>query len=146
MDWVQLHLALNHIPVVGIPLLVLLLLAAWGRKSHEATRLLLWSLLALAVAAIAIKFTGDFAADQFADRFTEIEEFVHRHEEAGDQVTAAAFVLALLVGIALWLARRGRPVPSWAHVLVLAAGLVTSLLYVRSAHTGGQISHVELRP
>jgi hypothetical protein len=30
-------------------------------------------------------------------------------------------------------------------ILVLSMGLATCLLYARSAHTGGQISHPELR-
>ena len=40
----------------------------------------------------------------------------------------------------------GEPLPAsrWRPYLVIA-GLVTSFLYARSAHSGGQISHPELR-
>lgn len=145
MDWVQIHLALNHVPVIGLPLLVMMLIAGWWRKSSEMIRLALWSLLVLAAAAIAIKFTGDFAAEQYGPRLAAAQNFVTRHEEAGDQVTTAVFFLGLLVATALWLARRGRPISRWTMILVVSAGLVTCLLYARSAHTGGQISHPELR-
>jgi uncharacterized membrane protein len=145
MDWVQIHLALNHIPVVGIPLLVMVLIAGWWRKSNEMIRLALWFLLFMATAAIAIKFTGDFAAEQSGSRLATAQDFVARHEEAGDQVTTAVFVLGTLIVTALWLARRGRPFSRWTLILVVSAGLVTCLLYARSAHTGGQISHPELR-
>ena len=145
MDWVQVHLALNHIPVVGIPLLVMMLIAGGWRKSNELIRLALWSLLVVAAAAIAIKFTGDFAAGQSGLRLATAQDFVSRHEEAGDQVTTAVFVLGLLVAMALWLGLRERPVPRWTLILVVSVGLVTCLLYARSAHTGGQISHPELR-
>ena len=144
MDWVQIHLALNHIPVIGIPLLVIMLIAGWWRKSDELIRVTLWSVLFLAAAAIAIKFTGDFAAEQFG-RGPEAKAFITRHEEAGDQVTTAVFVLGLIVATGLWLARGKKPIAKWILILVVAAGLVTSLLYARSAHTGGQISHPELR-
>lgn len=141
----QIHLALNHIPVVGLPILVMMLLAGWWRKSNEMLRLTLWSLLFLTAAAVAIKFTGDFAAEQSGPRLAAAQNFVTRHEEAGDQVTTAVFFLGLSVATALWLARRGRPVSKWTLLLVVSAGLVTCLLYARSAHTGGQISHPELR-
>jgi uncharacterized membrane protein len=145
MDWVQVHLALNHIPVVGLPLLVMMLVVGCWRKCHELIRLALWSLLVMAAAAIAIKFTGDFAAEQSGLRLAAAQDFVTRHEEAGDQVTTAVFVLGLLVAMGLWLGRGGRPVSRWTLLLVVSAGLVTCLLYARSAHTGGQISHPELR-
>lgn len=137
------HLALNHIPVVGIPLLVMMLIFGWWRKSNEVVRIALWGVLFLAAAAIAIKFTGDFAAEQRGR--LGAETFITRHEEAGDQVTTAVFLLGLLAVTGLWLARGEKPISKWILILAVAAGLVTSLLYARSAHTGGQISHPELR-
>jgi hypothetical protein len=145
MDWVQIHLAFNHIPVVGIPLVVMMLMGGWWRKSNDLIRVALWSLFFLAAAAIAIKFTGDFAAEQSGPRLAAARTFVTRHEEAGDQVTMAVFFLGLVAATALWVARQNRPVARWTLMLAVSAGLVTCLLYARSAHTGGQISHPELR-
>lgn len=146
MDWIQLHLALNHLPVVGIPMLVLLLVIGWWRKSTDVVRLALWSLALLAAAAIAIKFTGDFAAEQATTQLAPVKDYVARHEQAGDQVTTAVFVLGLASALTLFLSRRGRPWRAWMLALVVALGLLTGLLYVRTAHSGGQISHPELRP
>jgi multisubunit Na+/H+ antiporter MnhB subunit len=145
MDWRQIHLALNHLPVIGLPLVLLLLMIGWKRRSEEVMRLALWAVVLLSVAAIAIKFTGDFAAEQHATQFVSAKEFVNRHEQAGDQVTAAVFLLAISTVLALWFGRAKRPLKIWTVVLVLALGLVASALYVRCAHSGGQISHPELR-
>ena len=145
MDWRQIHLALNHLPVIGLPLVVLLLLLGWKRRSEEVMRIALWAVALLAVAAVGIKFTGDFAAEQHAPLFVASKEFVNRHEQAGDQVTAAVFLLALSAALALWFGRAKRPLKFWTVLLVLALGVVTSALYVRCAHSGGQISHPELR-
>jgi uncharacterized membrane protein len=145
MDWTQLHLALNHVPVVGLPILLLILIAGWWRRSADVLRLALWALALLAAAAIAIKFTGDFAAEQSAPRLAEVQAYVQRHEQAGDQVTAGVFLLGLASALALLLARGARPVRGWTVALVLVLGLVTAALYLRSAHTGGQISHPILR-
>ena len=145
MDWIQLHLALNHVPVIGFPILVLLLVVGWWRKSNDIIRVALWAMALLAVAAIAIKFTGDFALEQSPEQFTAVQDFVSRHEQAGDQVTTAVFFLGIAATLALFLARRGKSIRAWTLALVLFLGIVTVLLYVRSAHSGGQISHPELR-
>lgn len=145
MDWMQLHLALNHLPVVGIPMLVVLLVIGWWRKSPDVMRLSLWALTLLAAAAIAIKFTGDFAAEQSAQQLTSVKDYVARHEQAGDQVTTAVFFLGLVSALTLFFSRQGRPLRGWTLLLVVTLGLLTGLLYARTAHSGGQISHPELR-
>ena len=145
MDWSQVHLALNHIPVVGIPILLLWLIAGWLRKSNEVTRLTLWALVAISIIAIAMKFTGDFAAEQSAQRLAPAQNFLTRHEEAGDQATTGVFFLCLSAALALVLSRQGRPVRAWTLVLVLLLGLIAELLYARAAHRGGEIGHPALR-
>ncbi len=146
MDWTQTHLALNHLPVIGLPLALLWLVVGWVRRSPAVLRLALWSVLAVSIAAIAIKFTGDFAAEQSAARLAGVKEFVSRHEQAGDQVTTSVFLLALATALALWLGRKQRPVRAWALAVVVLVGVATCGLYVRCAHFGGEISHAELRP
>ena len=67
MDWVHLHLALNHVPVLGTPFVTLLMLTGIFKKSDELKRLaLLWFVL-LAAVSIPIKFTGDFAYEEVAN-------------------------------------------------------------------------------
>ena len=127
-------------------MLVLILAVGWWRKSDDVIRVSLWLIALLAVAAIAIKFTGDFAFEQSPEKFETVKDLVSRHEQAGDQVTTAVFLLGLAAGLALFLARWKGPIRSWTIALVLLCGIVTALLYIRSAHSGGQISHPELRP
>lgn len=145
VDWTQIHLALNHIPVVGIPILLVLLIVGWWRQSNEVIRLILWALVAISVIAIAMKFTGEFAAERSAQRLVPAQNFVTRHEEAGDQATTGVFFLGLSAALALVLSRQGRPVRPWTLVLVLLLGLLAELLYARAAHRGGEIGHPTLR-
>lgn len=145
MDWVQLHLALNHVPVIATPILVLLLAVGWLRKNNDLIRAMLWSITFLALASIAIKFTGDFAAEQLIEQLAAAKDYVSRHEEAGDQATTGVFFLGIAAALALFLARRGKRISAWTLALVLLFGIVTAGLYFRSGHTGGQISHPELR-
>ena len=145
MNWIQWHLALNHLPVIGVPILLGWLVIGWGRRSSDVMRLALWSLTLLAAVAVAIKFTGDFAAEQAAPALAAVQDYVARHETSGDQVTTSVFFLGLASALTLFLSRRGRPPQAWTLALVFLLGLLTALLYARAAHSGGAISHPELR-
>lgn len=145
MDWTHLHLALNHVPVVGLPLMILLLAVGWLRGRQEVVRTTLWAVALLSAAAIAIKFTGDFAAEESANRLAPAKEFVTQHEESADQATTGVFLLALAAALALFMGRGARPVRGWSVALVLVLGVATCLLYARTANNGGKIGHTELR-
>ena len=145
MNWTHLHLALNHIPVLGVPFVVLLLAWGWVFRKREVVRVaVLWMAL-LSVVAIAVKFTGDFAVEGDPKRWSEAQKYVGLHEQSADQATTAVFLLGLAAAVALYLGRGERVLPVWMLALLVALGIGTSGLYARSANLGGQITHPELR-
>jgi hypothetical protein len=145
MNWPHVHLALNHVPVLGSLFLFLLLLVAVCRRSEELKRLSLQGLLLLAAISIPIKFTGDFAAQALAHQPGVESAFVNRHEQSADQATTGIFLLGLIALAGLIAARKLRPVPAWATTAALIASLVTFALMVRTAQSGGVIRHPEIR-
>ena len=102
MNWVHLHLALNHIPVLGALFGALLLAVGLVRRSDELQRVSLWALALLAAVTIPIKFTGDFASEALAPkdgipaRVTFEEKMLNAHEQAADQATTGVFLLCTL--------------------------------------------------
>lgn len=146
MNWPHVHLALNHLPVIGVPALLVLLAVAVGRRDRWWTRLLLGLIAALCLGSIAIKFTGDFAREALARLPGLDDSLVSRHEQAADQATTAVF-LALLAALAgLWASRGQRPLPMPAAVAMFLLMAVATGLLLRTANTGGQIRHPEIRP
>jgi len=145
VQWMQLHLALNHVPVVGGPFLLLLL--AWGlfRSSAEILRLAHAWILLFAVISIGLKFTGDFAADSDKERLAPLRVWVERHEQSADQATTGLFLMGLSSAVGLVAGRRRENPPTWSTGITLGIGLLTSVLVGRAAHFGGQIGHPELR-
>jgi hypothetical protein len=145
MDWVYLHLALNHVAVLG-PLFACGLLA-WGcwRGTRDNIQLSLWLLVALTVVAIPIKFTGDFAAEGVVSQPAVEKDRIGRHEDSADQATAAVFALGVAAALTLFLSRRGRLFPKWALAVVGIAGLATFVVMARTANLGGHIRHPEIR-
>lgn len=147
MDWAHLHLALNHVPVLGTPFLLGLLVWSWARRQEATLRFCLWLFVALAAASIAIKFTGDFAAEELGQAKLNMDAaWIERHEQAADQATTGVFLMGIAAAVALFLSRGGRPSPKWALAALAFLALVTFLLMARTANLGGRIRHPEIRP
>ncbi len=147
MNWIHLHLALNHVPVLGVLFAGALLAVGIARRSEELLRVSLWALALLAAAAIAIKFTGDFAAEALAAKADAVplnKDLLNAHEQSADQATTGVFLLGLAAAAGLVAARSGRPVPRWAVLASLVLALVTFLLMARTANVGGQLRHPEI--
>lgn len=142
MDWVHIHLALNHIPVIGIPFALLTVICGWVRPRRDVLMFGLWLVALTTAAGIGIKFTGDEAAEMLNRANDPI---ITRHEESADQATTAIFVLFLASAASIFSGRRGQRVHKWLLIAVVLAGLVTCGLLVRTANLGGQIAHPELR-
>ena len=146
MDWTHLHLALNHVPVLGTPFLLVFLLWSWVRRQAVTLRFCLWLFVALAAASIGIKFTGDFAAEKTGVLPGFDKTLIDRHEESADQATTGVFFMGVAAAVALVLSRRGSPMPAWSLGLLSGLALVTFALMTRTANFGGHIRHPEIRP
>ena len=144
MNWVHLHLALNHVPVLGTLFVSLLLGAALIRNSEELKRCSLIGFVVLALVSIPIKFTGDFANEKLAEASWLAAERVTVHEQAADQATTGMFLLGLAAAFALWQGR-GKPIRQVTLWAVLLLALATFFLMARTANLGGEIRHEEIR-
>ena len=145
MDWLKIHLALNHISVIGFPFLLLLLFAGAIKNNDSIKRLAILWIAIFAAISIALKFTGDFAAEQAGPKLDPARAYVNAHEQSADQATTAVFLTGLAAAITAFLLRNGRQFPKWSLPTILILGLVTCALLARTAHVGGQIAHPELR-
>lgn len=146
MDWVHLHLALNHVPVLGTVFALLALgVSAW-RRNVEFVRLSLWGVVALSALSVAIKFTGDRAWEELRPFPRPYEgPRVERHEQAADRATTGVFLCGLSAAAALFLSRQGTRVPGALLAAVIGLLLVTFGLMAWTANLGGQLRHPQLR-
>lgn len=144
MNWAHLHLALNHVPVMGALFVALLLLVGVLRNSRELVRVSLWAFVLLGAASIPIKFTGDRAA-QLAMSLDGINDVaMERHEAAAGKATTGAFIVGVAAAACLLGWRGKQNVPPWAAMFVLFLATVTFALMAWAANLGGQIRHPEI--
>lgn len=146
MDWTHLHLALNHVPVLGTPFLLGFFLWSWFRGQSVTLRFCLWLFVVLAATSIAIKFTGDFAAEKVGPMPGFDQTLIEQHEQSADQATTGVFLMGIAAALSLFLSRGGRVTPRWSLGLLAFLALATFALMVRCANLGGHIRHPEIRP
>ena len=145
MTWAHVHLAVNHLPVVLVPVAIAMLGAAWATKSAELRKAGLAWLVVAAITGGGAYVSGEPAEDVVEDLPGVSKPAIEAHEEAAllaAVATGAAGVLALGV---LVIGRGPVPAPGWLFATTVAAGLVAAALMVRTANLGGRISHPEIR-
>ena len=144
MSVVHLHLLLNHVPVIGAVLGLLILAVAVLRRNDDIGKLALWMFALIGVTSVVVFLTGE-PAEELVERLPDFSETItERHEEAALVGTIAmgavgAFALLLLGTF------RYRPLARWATALTLVLALGATGLMGYAANLGGQIRHTEIR-
>lgn len=145
MNPAHLHLASNHIPVLGTLFgLFLLALAAW-RKSDELKRISLWVFAAVAVLAIPAYLSGEPAEEMVEHLPGVSESLIKAHEEAAEKAFTCLIILGAAATMGLVISRGGKKLPAWFSSTTLVLALVVGGLMVWTANLGGKVRHTEIR-
>lgn len=144
MNLAHLHLVLNHIPIVGIPVALAFLAQGLWVRNPATHRFSLIVLFVLSVMVLPVFFTGEPAEEVVEHLPGVAESFIEAHEEAAK----FSLVLTLLSGavafIALWFQRDEKKARLLnLGVMGVATLAIVSLLY--TAKLGGEVRHTEFR-
>jgi hypothetical protein len=146
MSAIQIHLMLNHLPVLGSLLGMCLLAAGMARKNEDLKRAGLLVFLAGALAALPVYLTGEPAEQAMQGVPGMNGRELQNHREVAQLALSSILVLGGLSGSAFWLFRKGACVPRGFALGTMAAALLAASLMVWTAHLGGQVRHTEIRP
>lgn len=138
------HLILTHLPIVGVPTGLALLLWGMLKKSEDLKSAALVAFLVCGLLAFFAKQTGEGAEEQIEKLPGFSKSIVHQHEEMGDKAFLVSAVLAV-ASLGALLARRRRALPAPTYPLVLALALASSGLLIYTGALGGEIRHTEIR-
>jgi MFS superfamily sulfate permease-like transporter len=145
MNAAHAHLALNHLPVVG--LLIGTLILAWAvlRRADAAARVALAVLVGAAISVGPVLLTGEPAEEIMEHRADVSAQVIEAHEEAAEAAAIGAGILGVLCAGLLVAARRARSLPALPARAVLVGAIVVTALMLRTANLGGRIHHAEIR-
>lgn len=141
----QVHLFVNHLPVVGFVGAVLALIAGSVIKSVEVKRFVLGLTVIAGLSSLPALWTGE-PAEGVIEHLPGVDEaLIHQHEEAAEFATVLAVITAVAATGALFL-QFSKP-ESLKKTLpgVLVLSLVTVAAMGKTAHEGGKIRHPEIR-
>ncbi len=145
MDWIQVHLLLNHVPVIGTWLGTGVLVYGLVARREESRRLALGLLAVVALTAGPTFLSGSQAEDRAEGLPGVSTADVSEHEAAADFALAACAIVGLVAIAALVVSRRRPAVPRAWLAAVLLLALWCSAVLARTAHLGGLIRHPEIR-
>ncbi len=143
MNYPHLHLMLNHVPVVGA--IVALLLLSWSLVSRrrDFIRLSLFVTLLAGLSVYPAFLSGDEASEQLEDVRGFDHDLVEEHEESADWALWALLGTGAIAALGLWASRKDREVPRWAGVAAMAGLILSTSVIARTAWLGGEIRHPE---
>jgi hypothetical protein len=144
MNAPQIHLMMNHVPVIGVLFAALALAVGLLWRNAAILRLGLAMLVLVALAAIPVFLSGEPAEETVEDLAGVSHASIESHEDAAKPAMVGLELLGLVALIGLLL-HRGRVVAPRFAALLLIAVIALSGGLAWTAHLGGQIRHPELR-
>jgi hypothetical protein len=146
MNFVQLHLFLNHFPIIGTLVGLGLFLISLVRKNRDMRRASLIIFSAMALLAIPTFFSG-VGAEGAIKKLPGISEgLIERHHGAAMLALLFMEITGALALVGLWQSH-GIPRPArwnWSMSAVLLFSIVTVGQMARVGTTGGNIRHPEI--
>ena len=144
LNFVHVHLLLNHVPTVGSIIALGLLMLAFAKRSDELTRASLAVFFAIALLALPTYMTGYTAEKAVKDKPGVSEDTIRRHQRAALLGLIVVEATGVVAWFGLWHNRRYGPGPSWHGPAVLVLSVATIGLMASAATIGGEISHPEI--
>lgn len=143
----QLHLILNHLPVIGLMWSVGLLLVAMLSRSRDIKVVALGSTVIAGLLAIPAFKSGE-GSEEFLEGLEgsqAAEAWVEEHEDAAKFALGFSLVLAAGAAGALLLRNRGDVFFDRSVRGVFLGAVFVLTILGKTAHEGGKIRHPEIR-
>ena len=141
----QLHMLVNHVPVIGFMGIVLALAFAMKVQSADVKRFVLLGTVIVGFSGLAPYFTGEPAEGVVEHMAGVTENRIHEHEELAEKAAVLSVLTAVAAGFVLFQQRRRSGSLQNGMAVVLGLSVISAALMGAAAHEGGKIMHSEIR-
>jgi hypothetical protein len=153
MNFIWLHVAINHMATVGGMFACIALLFAIRSKKSSAQKLALTLGIIAGLSVVPVYFSGEEAEEalEHSEHSHISLAAIHEHEDMAPFAAISMVVAGVICALTLFKLRSQKtrtftssktPTLLWAS---LAAMVVATLLCVYTSNLGGKIAHAELR-
>lgn len=145
MNEAHFHLVVNHFPIVGILIGLLVLVTGFLLKKSEVKVTALGIFVFSALASFAAFYTGE-GAEEIVERIPGISEtLINQHEESAELFFTVILILGGISLITMILEIRKIKFASYGFILAILFSLAAGVLAKNVGTTGGEIRHTEIR-
>lgn len=145
MTATHLHLMLNHFPVLGILIGLILLIFGFFLKAEILQKASLIILVICGLSSIVVEKTGENAEHVVEEYPGVSHDQIHEHEELAETAMPVSLITAALAGLALFFIYKHHPRTRVAQISVIIMALSTFILMAVVAHEGAKIRRPDLR-
>ena len=139
----HLHVLINHIPIIGLPIIAALLLWGIARREDAVIRAALIGTVLIAAGTFVVNLTGDAAKDDIRDTPWFRKEVMKVHEDAGDKTNILAIVAGVAALATLVKSRGGKPFSRPFAFVTLFLIVFAAMCAGWAGWEGGKIRHTE---
>jgi hypothetical protein len=137
----QLHLILNHFPIIGTAMVILVLGYAVYANDERIKKLGMILFVFIGLITLPVFFTGNKAAGIVKGNEGIVEENIEPHAEYAKTSMLAMEIVAAISLLGLILYRKQKPIPVYFGVILLILILIINLMMIYTGHLGGRIAH-----
>lgn len=145
MNEAHIHLVVNHLPIVGILIGLLVLIIGFILKKQDIKVTALGIFIFSALASIAAFNSGEGAED-IVERIPGISEtLINQHEEVAELFFTVILILGGISLITIFLEIKKYKFAKFGFILAILFALAAGVLAKNVGTTGGEIRHTEIR-
>ena len=147
MNAPHIHLLINHLPIIGLIIGILVVISGLLTKKQVVSSVGLWITMIAGLSSYPTMYSGGASEHFFEEnegKYCVSEDLIHEHKEASELAFWPCIVTGVFAGIALFGHRKGHKYAKKAEILVVFIGIIAIVLISKAGLTGGEIRHPEI--
>ncbi|GEL11774.1 Uncharacterized membrane protein [Flavobacterium glycines] len=146
MNDAHLHMIVNHFPIIGTILGLLVLIGGIYFRSISIKNTSYFLFIIATVFTVFSMATGEGAEELVEDMPTIGHEIIHNHEELAEKLAIVMYLLGIVSFIGLITNIKNHAKAKFFSYAILIIAIVAVFLSTKVGTSGGEIRHTEIRP
>ncbi len=145
MNGAQLHLVVNHLPIIFPIVGLIVMITGLISKSKAVKRTAFMIFIFGSLASIVAMTTGE-GAEEIVEKINGVtENYIENHEETAETFAILSYVLGGISLLGLWASFKQKTFSNIFAIGTLTFAFVVLFFGKQTGTTGGEIRHTEIR-